>query len=245
MTTLDTDRISTSAPATGSRKVWDWPVRAFHWSLALSFLGAFVTNRLGVKYFGWHLGFGYAVIVLVAFRILWGFFGTKHARFANFLRGPKTVLRYVAATGRGLKTRHAGHNPLGALMVVALLGGLGAQAAFGLFADDEIFNAGPLAALVTKEVSLLLTSLHRKIFYVLAAGVAIHVGAVVLHTFVKGEPIAKAMITGAKPQALVEPHEEIRSSHSFVAVALLAVVTVALAALLHFAPTGAVEVSAY
>ena len=238
MTALESDRpaISTAPAASTHRRVWDWPVRLFHWGLVVSILGAFATNKLGVKYFGYHAFFGYAVIGLVVFRLVWGFVGPRHARFANFVKGPKAVLHYVYAVGRGWKTRHAGHNPAGALMVLLLLALLGAQASFGLFANDEIFNAGPLAGLISKGLSLNLTSLHRKLFYVIAAAALLHVGAVVAHWRLKGENLIAAMITGKKPAHLVEPHEEIRSSRGLRALTLLLVIGIGVALMIHFAP---------
>ncbi len=219
-----------------SRLVWDWPVRVFHWGLVVSILGAYITNRLGVSYFTYHAFFGYSVLVLVVFRVLWGFVGPRHARFAAFVKGPLAVLRYIHANGRGWATRHAGHNPLGALMVLLLLSLLAAQAAFGLFANDEILEAGPFASIVSKTVSLDLTSLHRKLFYVIAGAAALHIGAVLWHWRVKGENFIAAMITGKKSAHLVERHEEIRSSRGLRALALLLVIGLGLALLLHFAP---------
>ncbi len=238
MTAVERDRPTSSEGqiASAQRLVWDWPVRIFHWGLVISMLGAYVTNRLGVSYFTYHAFFGYAVIVLVAFRVFWGFVGPKQARFAGFVRGPKAALRYIHASGRGWKTRHPGHNPLGALMVQLLLALLAAQAAFGLFANDEIFEAGPLAGLVSKSLSLNLTSLHRKLFYLIAGAAAMHVGAVLWHWRVKGDNLVAAMITGKKPAHLVERHEEIRSSRGLRAIALLLAIGLAIALLLHFAP---------
>jgi len=247
MTTLETDRLAQSqAPAKrAQRLVWDWPVRLFHWSLVFSIIGAFVTNRLGVKYFAYHVWFGYAVLALVAFRLLWGVVGPRHAQFVNFLRGPKAVLGYVTALGRGRHTRYPGHNPLGALMVVTLLALVALQASFGLFANDEIFNAGPLAGLVSKSVSLGLTSLHRKIFYWIAAAVLLHVAAVLAHVRFKRENLILAMITGKKPAHLVHPGESITSSRSLHAVALFVAVVAALAVLLHLAPPADADIGGF
>ena len=247
MTTLESDR---RAPAESietvpHRMVWDWPLRVFHWALVAAIIGAFVTNRLGVKYFTYHVWCGYAVIVLVAFRLLWGVFGPRHARFANFVKGPGAVLRYLSAASRGRRTRYAGHNPLGALMVVTLLGALFAQAAFGLFSDDEIFNTGPLAGLVSKSLSLGLTSLHRKIFYWIVAAIAIHIAAVVAHLAIKRENLIGAMISGRKPAHLVRPREEIRSSRGLRAIGLFIAVTACLALLLHFVPAAEVDASGF
>src|SRR6516225_11216190 len=77
------------------RQVWDLPVRLFHWALVAAIISAFVTNRLGVAYFKYHVWSGYTVIVLVSFRIIWGFVGTRHAQFRRFVRGPAATLRYA------------------------------------------------------------------------------------------------------------------------------------------------------
>jgi cytochrome b len=206
------------------RLVWDLPLRLVHWSLVVSFVGAFVTNRLGVAWFDWHVRFGYAILALVVFRILWGFLGAKHARFSNFVRSPAMTLSYALRLARGEAPSYVGHNPLGALMVVALLLGLGTDAGMGLFANDEIFNSGPLAGAVTKETSLALTSLHRRGFYLLAAAAVIHVAAVLVHVFVKRENLVRAMITGRKPRDLVRADDEIPSSRVRLAAALVLLV---------------------
>ncbi|WP_457798194.1 cytochrome b/b6 domain-containing protein [Methylocystis sp. S23] len=239
MTTIENDRLSSGAAFSSKesfRKVWDWPIRLVHWGLVAALAGAYVTNKLGASYFQLHLLFGYATIVLVVFRIVWGFVGTRHARFANFVEGPRGVLRYVSAVGRGRHTRYAGHNPLGALMVLALLLLLGAQASFGLFGDDEIFNSGPLAGLVSKQQSLLLTSLHRKLFYVILAAVGLHVGAVGAHVVLKKEPLIRAMIFGSKPTALVSSDEAIGSSRGALALVLIVAIAALLFVGLQLAP---------
>lgn len=248
MTTLEHGRLAGTAPnskAEQRRKVWDWPTRFFHWSLVIAFVGAFVTNKLGASYFTYHLWFGYAVIILVGFRIVWGFIGTRHARFASFIRGPRGVLRYVSAAGRGLRTRYAGHNPLGGLMVLTLLLALGAQATLGLFCNDEIFNTGPLASLVSKQLSLALTSLHRKTFYLIAAAVGLHIVAVLAHVAVKREPLIRAMFTGAKPNELVDPDEAIRTSKGPLAAFVMIIISVILATALHFAPQADFDLAGY
>lgn len=248
MTTLENEHVSSPSTyrETGTfRRVWDWPTRLFHWGLAASILGAYVSNRLGASYFSLHLFFGYATIVLVVFRLIWGFVGTHHARFVNFLEGPRGVLRYVSAVGRKRHTRYAGHNPLGALMVVTLLSVTGAQAALGLFGNDEIFNLGPLAGFVSKETSLLLTSLHRKLFYVILFAVVFHVGAVLIHVFVKREPLILAMITGCKPAHIVQPDEAIASSRSLLAILLFATLAVALIIGLDFVPSPDTDVASF
>lgn len=187
-------------------KVWDLPVRLTHWLMALAFVGAYVTNRLGVAYFKYHEWFGYSLIVLVVFRILWGLWGTYHARFTNFLRSPAATWRYSAELLRRRDQPFPGHNPLGALMVVVLLLTLLVQAVTGLFANDEIFNAGALYGYVSNDTSLALTGLHKSLFYWIAAAVAVHILAVLFHTFIKRENLISAMFTGYKSGAFPHLH---------------------------------------
>jgi cytochrome b len=221
------------------RRVWDLPVRIFHWTLVLAMVAAFATNKLGVKYFKYHVWAGYAVIVLVAFRLIWGLVGTRHALFRNFLRGPSETLTYAREIVAGEDKPYAGHNPLGALMVLALLAALAAQSIFGLFGNDEIFNAGPLAGAVGKNLSLTLTSIHRQLFYWLAGGVALHVLAVAAHKIFRNENLARAMITGHKPAEAVPAQEAIHSSKIWLAVVLAEAVVIALAVVIAHAPAAA------
>jgi cytochrome b len=220
----------------GHRTVWDLPVRIFHWLLVAAFVGAFVTNKLGVAYFGWHVFCGYAVIVLVAFRIVWGIVGTRHALFRNFLRGPVDTLRYASSLLRGRPPAYAGHNPLGALMVVVLLLGLAAQAILGLFGNDEIVNVGPFYGYVGDAVSLRLTSLHRHLFYWIAAAIGIHVAAVLIHRVFHGERLVKAMISGRKPSHIVGAHDAIHASRSWLAALVVVLLVGALTWVVETAP---------
>jgi cytochrome b len=221
------------------RQVWDLPVRVFHWSLVLAVIAAFVTNKLGVRYFKYHVWAGYAVIVLVAFRLIWGLVGTRHARFWNFLRGPSETLAYARDLVAGKDQHYPGHNPMGALMVLTLLGALATQSILGLFGNDEIFNVGPLNGYVSKDVSLVLTSIHRKLFYWLAGAVALHVLAVVAHKIFKNENLVRAMITGRKPLHAVPADEEIHASRSWLALALGLALAIGLAFIVTHAPAAA------
>jgi cytochrome b len=226
----------TQAPAAEQRQVWDLPVRVFHWTLVAAIIAAFITNRLGVSYFKYHVWCGYAVIVLVLFRIVWGFVGTRHAKFWNFVCGPAVTLRYAIGLLRGRELHHAGHNPLGAWMVVALLIALGIQAVTGLFGNDEIINVGPLYGYVSKELSLQLTSLHRHLFYWIIAAVAIHVLAVIAHHAFGHGNLLRAMITGRKPQDSVSETDGITSSCTWLAVLLTIALAVGLAWVVSHAP---------
>ena len=184
--------------STASPEIWDLPVRIMHWTLAGSVAGAFVTNRLGVSYFDWHVRCGYLVLATVVLRVVWGFAGSHHALFRSFVRGPAEIAAYAGALLRGRHRGYAGHNPLGAIMVLALLASLALQVAAGLFGRDDIFNEGPLSFYVSEDFSRFLTSIHRRLFWGIAAAIGLHIAAVLLHSFAFKEKLISAMFTGRK-----------------------------------------------
>jgi cytochrome b len=222
--------------AAGERRVWDLPVRVFHWLLLAAVIGSFVTHALGVNWFRYHVWCGYTVLVLVSFRIVWGFIGTRHARFGNFMRGPMTAGLYGVALLRGAGGQYAGHNPLGAYMVILLLLALLTQAVLGLFGNDEIYNFGPLAGYVSNARSVELTSWHRQLFWWIAGAVALHVAAVMYHRIAKRERLVRAMLTGRKPAAEVPQGEAIGSSRTVLAVVVVVVVAAVLTWIVRHAP---------
>ncbi|HET7773276.1 MAG TPA: cytochrome b/b6 domain-containing protein [Burkholderiaceae bacterium] len=177
--------------------VWDWPTRLFHWLLAICVIGAIVSVKIGGNAMNWHFRFGYCVLGLVLFRILWGFAGSRYARFASFPPSPMRALAYL----RGKISDTLGHNPLGALSVYALLLLFGGQAVGGLFANDDIAFEGPLAKFVSSETVSLITRLHKLNEWVLYALVAVHLGAILYYRFVQKDDLVGPMITGTKPGA--------------------------------------------
>jgi cytochrome b len=183
-----------SAATSAKAHVWDWPLRAFHWLLVLSIIVLFVTGKLGGNWMEWHQRTGSFVLGLMLFRLIWGFVGGFHARFANFVRGPRAILRYL----RGAPAEHAGHNPLGALSVLAMLAAVSFQAVSGLFANDDILLEGPYAALVSKATSDLLTKLHHWNANLILGLVAIHVAAIAYYALVRKENLLVPMFTGTK-----------------------------------------------
>ena len=226
----------------GARKVWDLPVRVMHWGLVLAVGGAWLTRELEGDWFAWHVRCGYAVLLLAATRIVWGFVGTRHARFADFVRGPRAILRYLREGTGEVGQRIAGHNPLGALMVLALLLMLLTQATLGLFANDKIMSTGPLFGYVTGETSDRLTSLHEKLFDVIVAAIAVHVAAALFYLWVRRENLILPMITGRKPGDLLPPGaSDIGSSRTLLAVGIAA----ALGALLWWVVKNAPEASLF
>lgn len=171
--------------------VWDLPTRLFHWLLVVCVVAAFVTAKIGGHLMIWHGRLGLAILGLIVFRIVWGFIGSTYARFATFIRGPAAIRAYLRGEWHGL-----GHNPLGALSVIALLGILSLQAASGLFANDDIAFEGYLTSLISSEFSSRITGIHQLLEKGLLLLVTLHVGAIIFYARVKKQNLVKAMITG-------------------------------------------------
>ncbi|RYY76455.1 MAG: cytochrome B [Gammaproteobacteria bacterium] len=237
---LQNDLNQTPAPQK-KVKIWDIPVRLFHWSLVILFIAAYVTNSLGPSYFNYHLWCGYAIIVLVSFRIVWGLVGTYHARFINFVRDPFSTAKYAFSLFTKKDPHHVGHNPLGAVMVVLLLVAILIQAITGLFTNDEIFNLGPLYAYVSDELSLQLTSLHRQLFYWILGAIGLHIAAVLLHVFLKRDNIIKAMFTGEKEVQDDTDVKPIKSSRILLAIIIVLILAFILAWTISTAPEAVVD----
>ncbi len=180
-------------------RVWDLPIRFFHWSLMLSILCLFITAQLGGNWMEWHMRFGYVTLGLVTFRIVWGFIGSYHARFVNFVRGPGTVIGYLKGLINNDAPHFLGHNPMGALSVIALLGSVLFQAVTGLFANDDILLEGPYVSMVSKSTSDLLTKLHHLNSDLMMILIGVHLAAIAFYFFKKKENLVKAMVTGEKP----------------------------------------------
>ncbi len=226
------EQVTGEAPA-AARMVWDLPVRATHWLLVLTVAGAWSTHYAGTRWFTWHRWFGYATLVLVAFRITWGFVGTRHARFSSFVPGRAGLVAYL----RGQVPRATpGHNPLGALSVLAMLAALLFQAATGLFANDEIASAGPFYGWIAPGTSNRITGLHEANSNLVLGLVVLHLCAIAWYVRVAGRPLVRAMITGEKPASEVPPAEAIEGSRTLLALAVIATLTIALALAVRAAP---------
>ncbi len=208
------------APRT--RLVWDLPVRLMHWGLVVAVAGAWLSQELEGDYFVWHVRCGYAVLVIAVVRIAWGFVGTRHARFAEFVRGPRSVLAYIKSLVSNGDEQYVGHNPLGALAVLLMLSLLLAQAATGLFANDEIFNTGPLFGYVTLDRSNQLTGLHEQLFDALIVVLAIHVLAAFAYLWWKRQNLIWPMMTGRKAAHVVPEESAITESRLVLWLVLLA-----------------------
>jgi cytochrome b len=181
-----------------SIRVWDIPTRLFHWLLVGLVIFSLITGNIGLSAMKYHEWSGFAILVLIGFRLVWGLMGGQHSRFKSFVRGPKIVLRYASSLLKTVSEHHIGHNPLGGWSVVAMLISLLIQAGTGLFANDDIITEGPLYNWVSKETSDWLTSIHHVNIKVLIALIIIHICAIFFYLFAKRENLIKPMITGDK-----------------------------------------------
>jgi cytochrome b len=208
-------------------RLWDLPLRLVHWGFVLLLPALWGTSQVGMMPV--HRVLGYLALALLLFRIYWGFAGSSTARFARFVRGPATIVRYLSAKGR---EPVVGHNPLGALSVIALLALLGIQIALGLFAQDvDGLFAGPLAHLVEYETSDTARALHQTIFYVLLGFVALHLAAILFYAVVRHDDLVRPMVTGCKRMAQPsEPPTLASLSRAAIGVALSTAITLWIAA---------------
>jgi len=181
------------------RLVWDLPLRLFHWLFAASIIACWGTAKLGFSYMQWHMWLGYWVMGLLLFRLIWGFVGTRHARFTGFLKGPSAVFVY----GRSL---------IGKSMVLLMLALVGLQAYTGLFSSDDIAWSGPYNGVVSGAMAQRLTGLHHLNFNFIWAAMGLHVAAILYYTLVKRERLVPAMVTGWKADDLVSADQAIDNS---------------------------------
>ncbi|HQS00956.1 MULTISPECIES: cytochrome b/b6 domain-containing protein [unclassified Polaromonas] len=182
-------------------RVWDLPTRLFHWALVAAVIGLAVTGTIGGNAMVWHFRFGYSVLTLLLFRIVWGLVGGRWSRFGAFIYSPASVINYLK--GKGRPEHGIGHSPVGAGSVFAMLGFLLAQVGTGLLSDDEIAFAGPLTRFVSNATVGLATDYHKNIGrWILLALVVLHIGAIVFYLWRKHNLVG-AMLHGDK--VLVTP----------------------------------------
>ena len=177
-------------------RVWDAPVRVFHWGIVV---------LLGVSWLsesrGWmqvHVASGYAMLAALLFRIAWGFVGSETARFTHFFATPTAGLRHLPRLHRREADTRIGHNPAGGWAVLLLLLLLVVQVATGLCANDDVEVEGPLVKYVGKATSDWLTHIHWLNFRLLEAVVLLHLLAIATYALVKRHDLVRPMITGIK-----------------------------------------------
>lgn len=181
-------------------KVLDLPVRVFHWVLAalVGFSWWSGTQGGDPLLMTYHLWSGYSILTLLLFRLAWGFVGSTHARFSDFLYPPRAIIEFIKTLPRREATGFAGYNPLGGLSVLLIFVCIALQIGTGLFANDDIVTEGPLYKWVSKGTSDFLTTIHSINYYVLLALVSLHITAVLFHLVYKSENLFASIFTGNK-----------------------------------------------
>lgn len=208
-------------------RVWDLPTRLFHWTLVLAVAGLVVSGNVGGNWMEWHLRMGYLVLGLLVFRLIWGLIGGHWSRFSSFVRGPAAVLSYLRGTGT--PADRVGHNPLGALSVLAMLLVLSLQVGSGLMSDDEIAFAGPLTRFLDYDTISAATNYHKEIGkLLLIALVVLHVLAIAYYQLVKRQRLVPAMLHG--DQSVQDPANQLPVSQDSAAARFKALVVATAAA---------------
>jgi cytochrome b len=205
-------------------------VRLFHWLTAALVLAAYVTWRL--NWMDWHGRVGNVVLALLLFRLAWGFFGSDTARFASFLRSPRTAAQHLRYALLREPDRQIGHNPAGGWMALLLLALLIAETLTGLYVANDIADVGPLTELVPAPAANAIEAAHKILWDVLLAAIALHVLAIAAYAAVKGQNLVRPMITGMKvlPASLAPP----QMANPGWAVLLMTASAAAAAALVNF-----------
>jgi len=194
-TTQHTSASMQPTPPTSVR-VWDPLVRIFHWSLVLFFLTAYLSED---DFETLHVWAGYTVAALVAFRLVWGLIGTRHARFTDFVRSPRRVIQYLKDIPSGRAKRYLGHNPAGGAMIVALLCFLGGTVIFGMATLGADENTGPLAGTwLASFDEHTLKEIHEFFANGTLMLVFLHVAGVIFSSIHHRENLARAMVNGRK-----------------------------------------------
>lgn len=182
-------------------RVWDVPVRLFHWLLVIGFALAYLTAEVHLPVI--HIWLGYALIALLLFRVFWGFAGTPYARFSSFIFSVPETLAYIRSLRGGQPLHYYGHNPAGALMVFALLAVLTAIFITGLLALAAVDYAGPLLFLantVSDDSAYLFRNAHDWLVNVALLLIPLHLLGVVSGSLYHKENLVRAMVTGMKPR---------------------------------------------
>jgi cytochrome b len=192
------DATARGAPSTAEVLIWDPLVRIFHWSLVGAFATAYIVedDLLGV-----HVWAGYLVLTLIAVRLVWGFVGTRHARFSDFVRSPRVVLHYLGDALQLRAGRHLGHNPAGGAMVVALLLLVAATGLCGLALYGTQELSGPLAPLMSglsPAWGEVFEETHEVLANLTLAFIVMHVAGVIFSSLSHRENLIAAMFTGRK-----------------------------------------------
>ena len=198
-------------------KVWDLPLRLFHWTLVVAIAVAFLSSEEDSALSNWHVFSGWVAAVLIVFRLLWGFVGGEHSRFSDFIQ-PSRVPHHITSLARGQREPSLGHNPLGAVAVVGLLALTGITVWTGGFGGEAA------------------EELHEVIAWVLLAMVGLHVVAVVVMSMLERENLVRAMVTGDKPAARHPGAVDARAPGALAWIASAAVIAATSFAIVQYDP---------
>jgi cytochrome b len=176
--------------------VWDFPTRLFHWATAALIALAYVTYLLG--WMDWHARAGDAVLTLVIFRLLWGFFGSDTSRFSRFVAAPRAAFAHLGRLFFREPDRQVGHNAAGGWMVLLLLALVLGEALSGIYVQNDVANQGPLSDITPARLANAITATHWIFWDALLAAVALHILAIALYATAKGHDLVRPMITGVK-----------------------------------------------
>ena len=179
-----------------SMKVWDGPIRLFHWGITLLVIASYVSIRN--SWMQIHFLSGYGVLALLVFRAAWGFVGSETARFGAFLRNPLRGFEHLRRFGRREPDTEIGHNAAGGWMVLVMLVLLAVQVGSGLCANDDVLSEGPLAKYVGKSLSDRISRIHQFNWNLILAAIALHLLAIAAYWVVKRHDLLRPMITGRK-----------------------------------------------
>jgi cytochrome b len=193
------------------RLVWDLPVRLFHWLLVASLLLQWLSAEIIDDAMDIHFYNGYFLLGLILFRFIWGFIGTRHARFSQFICSPNVILAYLKNLFSQNYVPSTGHNPLGGLMLPAVLLLVAIQGTSGLFTSDDIVHSGPYYQSVSDTWQSIFQWLHHTTFNLIWAVVAIHLAAIGLYTLKFKHDLVSPMLHGKKAVAKQDaiPHSQL------------------------------------
>jgi cytochrome b len=200
-----------------SIKVWDWQLRLFHWLLVIAIAVAFLSSEEDSAINQWHVLSGWVAAVLVVFRLLWGFVGGEHSRFADFIR-PSRIPDHLSGLLSGRREASLGHNPLGAMAVVLLLALAAATIWTGAFGGEAAED------------------LHEIVAWTLLALVGLHIAAVIVMSLLERENLVRAMVTGKKPATRHPGAVDARPPSAVGFVVALAVIAATAFAILRYDP---------
>ena len=176
--------------------VWDFPTRLFHWATVALIALAYVTYLLG--WMDWHARAGDAVLTLVVFRLLWGFFGSDTSRFSRFVAAPRAAFAHLHRLFVPEPDRQVGHNAAGGWMVLLLLALVLGEALSGLYVQNDVANQGPLTDITPARIANAITASHWIFWDALLAAIALHILAIAAYATAKGQDLVRTMITGVK-----------------------------------------------